>query len=243
MKKKKMPEYRRLAAKLKKDIFEGRLKSGDKLPGEFELAEKHGLSRTTARLAMRELESESLVYRRRGSGTFVRNTSVLSSPFSMYARSKASGMVRKVITQRWIEADDELASLLGIPSGSALLAFRRLDSLEGVPVAFDDGWIAGPYAHKLGRGDLEVLEFWEHWQRKQNIVILKSDLEIAAETAGDERGALLQIPPTTPVLVEYSNAFTESGGACRFVTCYKHDSYHYRRVFHYNGDVQVAEGI
>ncbi|MCK5844997.1 MAG: GntR family transcriptional regulator [Victivallales bacterium] len=241
MRKKRQPEYRRLAFKLKKDIFEGRLKSGDKLPGEFELAETHGLSRTTARLAVRELESESLVYRRRGSGTFVRNTTVLSSPFSMFARTKADGMVRRVLTQQWIEADNELASILGIPLGSALFAFRRLDVLEGVPVAFDDGWIVGAYAHRLGREDLEVLEFWEHWQREQNLVVLKSDLEIGAEKAGDERAGILKVPPDSPVLVEYSNAFTAEGGACRFVTCYRHDAYRYRRVFHYNGDIQIAD--
>ena len=57
-------------------IGEGRLKSGDRLPPERELAEKFVVSRTSVREALRALESLGLVEIRPGEGTFVREVSV-----------------------------------------------------------------------------------------------------------------------------------------------------------------------
>src|SRR3989337_589111 len=59
-------------------IGEGRLKSGDRLPPERDLAEKFVVSRTSVREALRTLESLGLVEIRPGEGTFVRRVSVES---------------------------------------------------------------------------------------------------------------------------------------------------------------------
>src|SRR2546430_11203552 len=57
-------------------IAEGRLKSGDQLPPERDLAEKFVVSRTSVREALRALESLGLVEIRPGEGTFIREVSV-----------------------------------------------------------------------------------------------------------------------------------------------------------------------
>lgn len=68
--------YEEIIRQIKAMIAEGRLKSGDQLPPERDLAEKFLVSRTSVREALRALESVGLIEIRPGEGTFVREISV-----------------------------------------------------------------------------------------------------------------------------------------------------------------------
>jgi GntR family transcriptional regulator, transcriptional repressor for pyruvate dehydrogenase complex len=70
--------YEAIVRQVKAMIAEGRLKSGDQLPPERDLAEKFVVSRTSVREALRALESLGLIEIRPGEGTFVREVSVES---------------------------------------------------------------------------------------------------------------------------------------------------------------------
>lgn len=65
------PRYRQIADELRLKITSGRLKTGDSLPTEMELCEAEGISRHTAREALRILTEDGLIARRRGAGTVV----------------------------------------------------------------------------------------------------------------------------------------------------------------------------
>jgi DNA-binding FadR family transcriptional regulator len=60
-----------IAAKLRRAILDGAYDYRERLPGERELADHFGASRSTVREALRQLEDLHLVSRRIGSGTFV----------------------------------------------------------------------------------------------------------------------------------------------------------------------------
>ncbi|HKW95797.1 MAG TPA: FadR/GntR family transcriptional regulator [Methylomirabilota bacterium] len=68
--------YEDIVRQVKQLIGEGRLKSGDRLPPERELAEKFMVSRTSVREALRALQSRGLIEIRAGEGAFVRDVSV-----------------------------------------------------------------------------------------------------------------------------------------------------------------------
>ena len=68
--------YEEIVRQIRTLISEGKLKSGDKLPPERELAERFKVSRPSVREAMRALESMGLIEIRLGEGTFVREISV-----------------------------------------------------------------------------------------------------------------------------------------------------------------------
>lgn len=61
------PAYRKVAAALLERITSRALGDGDRLPAELELARQFGVNRSTVREALRELESNGLVRRERGS--------------------------------------------------------------------------------------------------------------------------------------------------------------------------------
>ncbi|HSY88428.1 MAG TPA: FadR/GntR family transcriptional regulator [Verrucomicrobiae bacterium] len=60
-----------ITAQLRQAIIEGGYAHGEKLPAERQLASAYGASRTTIRTALDQLETERLVSRRVGAGTFV----------------------------------------------------------------------------------------------------------------------------------------------------------------------------
>lgn len=66
------PPSRRIAEDLRRQIENGELLSGDKLPSERALAERYGAARNTAREAIRILAEQGLVTAKHGSGVYVR---------------------------------------------------------------------------------------------------------------------------------------------------------------------------
>lgn len=70
--------YEEIIRQIKTLVQEGKLKSGDQLPPERELAERFKVSRASVREAFRALESMGLIEIRPGEGTFVREVSVES---------------------------------------------------------------------------------------------------------------------------------------------------------------------
>lgn len=65
------PRYLQLAAELREAILGGRFAQGNPFPTESELCRTYDVSRFTVREALRRLEAEGLIARKRGSGTTV----------------------------------------------------------------------------------------------------------------------------------------------------------------------------
>jgi GntR family transcriptional regulator, transcriptional repressor for pyruvate dehydrogenase complex len=68
------PAYRKVAEALMGRILNRSLRDGDRLPSETELARQFGVNRSTVREAVRELQSNGLLGRRRGSKLLVVTT-------------------------------------------------------------------------------------------------------------------------------------------------------------------------
>lgn len=66
--------YRQLALRLGRDIREGKLKPGQRLPSMDDLAAACGVTKITVRRALLELKSEGLIYTRPAQGTYVAET-------------------------------------------------------------------------------------------------------------------------------------------------------------------------
>ena len=66
-----IPLYYQLKQLFQEKIHQGELKPGDRIPTEYELIERFGISRTPVRQALMELVHEGLLVRTPGRGTFV----------------------------------------------------------------------------------------------------------------------------------------------------------------------------
>jgi GntR family transcriptional repressor for pyruvate dehydrogenase complex len=97
--------YEEIVRQVKQLIAEGRLKSGDRLPPERELAEKFVVSRTSVREALRALESLGFIEIRAGEGTFVRQVSVdaLVGPLALMMTSQREAIGELFEARRVLE--------------------------------------------------------------------------------------------------------------------------------------------
>ena len=97
--------YEAIVRQVKAMIAEGRLKSGDRLPPERDLAEKFVVSRTSVREALRALESLGLIEIRPGEGTFVREVSVetLIEPLALAMLSQREAIGELFEARRLLE--------------------------------------------------------------------------------------------------------------------------------------------
>jgi GntR family transcriptional repressor for pyruvate dehydrogenase complex len=97
--------YEEIVRQVKAMIAEGRLKSGDQLPPERDLAEKFVVSRTSVREALRALESLGLVEIRPGEGTFVRQVSIetLIEPLALMMVSQREAIAELFEARRLLE--------------------------------------------------------------------------------------------------------------------------------------------
>jgi GntR family transcriptional regulator len=120
-----------------------RTPAGQRLPSEPELAKQLGVSRATLRDAMRAFETQGLIRRRQGSGTFVvgkvqaldSGLEVLESLETMAKRLSLEITLSNLSVEQ-AAADQNIATNLNLDVGAALLRVRRVIHADGRPVAY-----------------------------------------------------------------------------------------------------------
>ena len=139
---------------LRQGIEQGRFPAGSRLPSEPELAAELRVSRATLREALRALEGEGMLRRRRGSGTFVaelpRVANSLDVNFGVTEAIRSAGMRAGIAHGRhWTEpASAAEAARLGLEPGQDVLVIERVRTAEETPVVlsrdiFPSGLIGG----------------------------------------------------------------------------------------------------
>ena len=116
---------------------------GTKLPSEPKLAEQLGVSRATLREAMRTFESQGLLRRRQGLGTFVVGpTQVIESGLEVLeSLEKQAEKIDLNVSMGeseiiHMEADTRLANKLEIRIGDPVIEVRRVILTDDSPVAY-----------------------------------------------------------------------------------------------------------
>jgi GntR family transcriptional regulator len=120
-----------------------RTPAGSRLISEPELAKQMGVSRATLREAMRTFETQGLIRRRQGSGTFVvgkvpvidAGLEMLESLDTMARRLNLAITVSDLNLEQ-IDADEDHANGLGVEVGTCLTRIRRVMRADTRPVAY-----------------------------------------------------------------------------------------------------------
>lgn len=143
-----MEKYKIIETDIINAIQTGKIKPGEKLPGEVELCEKYNVSRVTVRKAILNLASAGKVYRRAGDGTYVSekpyvNTTGQARSFSedMIQNGKKPGSVLLNFKISKAKKNEFIAEKLRLKENESFYEIERLRTGDGIPIAISYTYI------------------------------------------------------------------------------------------------------
>jgi GntR family histidine utilization transcriptional repressor len=196
--------YAKVKQALKAGLAEGRWRSGDLMPSEAELVTQFGVSRMTINRALRELQSEGMVDRVQGVGTFAAQLHRLSTTLTirdLHEEIEARGHRHhaKVHLVREERATAALAKQLGLATGAPVYHSLIVHHDDGVALQCEDRYVNPASAPDYLQVDFtrttptqHLLEVAPLWQAQYTI-------EASRPTAQEAR--LLGIGADDPCLV------------------------------------------
>ena len=134
--------YLQVIDRLKQDIQKGVYIEKEKLPSEFDLAKKLGVSRATLREALRILEEENVIIRRHGVGTFVTSKPLFTSGIeqlnSVTYMIEQAGMIpgTAFLSTTTIGPTEEDIQRFNCTQDDEIILFERVRTANGEPVVY-----------------------------------------------------------------------------------------------------------
>lgn len=199
MEEKKQPLYGQLVDDIKETI-EKEHQAHDLLPSERELAEIYGVSRTTVRLALQELENLGFIYKKHGKGTFVSSISDsilnLTGAYSFTEQMTSLGKEpsTKILEFLIVESNKYLSEQLNVHKGSKLIKIKRLRLADDEPMMLERTYL--PYKRFEGLSS-EMLEekpmydiFYETFEQR----IKYAEEEFYASIVSDKDADYIEVP-------------------------------------------------
>jgi len=197
------PVYQKIQKEIRNRIASARLKPGDAVASERELAKTHKVSLMTARHALVGLEREGVVERRRGAGTFVATPKIHFNKLMSYTEQMSSrGLAprSRVLLAKVIEDEPEVAARIGLPGASRLLKIQRLRLTGEEPFALETCYLPATEFPDLASTSLARTSLFAVLQHDYRVELAYADEEVNATAADADVAELLGVPQGAPVL-------------------------------------------
>ncbi len=201
------PRYQQLADELRLAIASGDA-AVDRFPTESVLCLRYGVSRFTVREALRALQGEGLIQRRRGSGTTVRPAAgrpgALRQPLSNVEDILQYARDTRILYQAMGEAalPRRLAGELKLSLDEAWVRFQGLRTRTGesAPIAHTDAYLHRTLAEAARQADLESGVLFRQMEALTGLRIARVTQDIQAVAATRRLAEALGVPLRSPCL-------------------------------------------
>ena len=202
------PLYLQVKGLLVASLEAGEWRPGEAIPSESELAARFGVSQGTARKAIDALAADNLVVRRQGKGTFVAtHTEEKASLFRFLRIRRSDGRdeypASRIIDVRRAKATADIARLLEIKAGSAVLVLRRVLEYSGEPVVLDEIVLPAPLFRGLTKTKVDAYRgsIYSFFETEFGVRMLRAQEKLGAIAADAQTAAILAVRPGDPLLV------------------------------------------
>ncbi|PWW17641.1 GntR family transcriptional regulator [Cytobacillus oceanisediminis] len=218
-----VPFYKQLKNKILDEIESGKLKHGDKLPSERELAEQFQISRMTARHTLSILEREGVVERRVGSGTFINNNKIQLDfvTFNSFTKNMLSkGLIpsTQILSIRKMEATPNLAQKLKLPLGENMIAIQRLRHVNETPISIEESFLPEKLCPRLDEIITDNDSLYEILEREYGVVLVMAKEFMQITVSDESESKLLKIRSESPCIFQEAVAFDTNEKEIEFST-------------------------
>jgi GntR family transcriptional regulator len=219
-----IPFYFQLTRLLTGEIESGRWAAGERLPSEPAICAQFGVSRTTVRQALAQLEAEGMIRREKGRGTFVAEPRsggwLLQSAHGFYEEAERAGhSVRSRVVRRVVEPLPQWAgdALVQRP-GSDGVTVERLRWIDDRLVMYVVSHFPTSVAETLLAADLETSSLYRVLEERHALTVAGGRRVVEAARAERKLAKLLEVATGAPLL--YVEAVSWDDGLQPF-ECYR----------------------
>jgi len=204
-------------------IKDGRWKPGASLPSEIDLYRQLGVSLGTMRKALGVLESEQLIVREPGRGTFVRDHQAAhargrfnpirgpdGAPLRGQVRSRKVKVAAPTPTER---------EALRLQSGEQVVRIHRIRALNERPFAFEQVALAERRFPGLAEG-AEFPDELEELAQERGVLLARAEAKVRLTPASSAAAQALSLAECAPVLSVERLAFDTDHEPIEAMTAY-----------------------
>ncbi|MGW8250714.1 MAG: GntR family transcriptional regulator [Anaerolineales bacterium] len=211
-----VPLYMQIADGLVSQIESGELVAGDRLPPERELSEKLGVNRMTLRRALQVLETQGLVLRKHGVGTFIAEPKIdrqMDVVFRFTRGMQRRGLTpgARVISLEQVAVDRSTSRDLDVPVSSPAYKILRLRSINQDPVMLESYMIPAGRYPGLDECDLENRSIYEVMETEYGVHIARARQSFEPVVASPFEAELLQVWVGAPLMLEKRISYDKEG--------------------------------
>ena len=237
--------HRQLAQQLREAIGAGKYRPGDRLPTEPQLAERHKVSRITARQAVMQLVRDALVVRRQGKGTFVAEPPVhhdLVDLRGIYDELVARGVNPTTELLDYGEVMPPANVAERLRSGARkVLHWQRLYLRRSEPFAVSWAYLA-PVVPKVSRELVAAHTTYHLFESFMQLKISHAELSVRARAASPELRKLLKVRPGAPVIALERVSYLANGTPAEY-TLYCANAENYEFALKVRGKVPITPSM
>ncbi|UOQ95327.1 UTRA domain-containing protein [Halobacillus shinanisalinarum] len=140
------PLYKQVAKKIKNDIITAKLNKDEAIPSENKLSTKYQVSRVTIRQSIKLLVEEDILYRVRGSGTYVKNQKIEHDIYRLQSFTEEMTHLNQTPTNQvldfnMLDPEDQLKETLQLESGEKVFFIRRLRCVDNEPMILEETYM------------------------------------------------------------------------------------------------------
>ncbi|NRF27962.1 GntR family transcriptional regulator [Vibrio coralliilyticus] len=227
------PRYLQIAEELIEQINCGVLAAGTILPTEEKLQERFGVSRVTIRKSMKVLVEKDLLFRKRGSGTYVKqlkatHNAIQLSGFVEEISKQGKKPTSKIITFEVIESDAVISEKLELSEGEQVYSIRRLRLIDDEPEILEHTYLPVNMFPDLSIGAMRSSKY-DYIEKTKGLKIKLSRQSAKPEILVSSIAKELNVDEGYPVIRVDSTGELDNGKVFEY-------SIHYFRLYQYSFD-------